>query len=96
MNFGIANSRKRPVAVIPGDANVVWLSTFCPYAIFPDTKGLFPRDLSVEVAFQVIESLAVVIGVGFAIVQVRQHRSEKHREAALVLMHAFFPNALFC
>lgn len=45
--------------------------------------------MSVEVAFQIIESLAVVIGVGFAIVQVRQHRREKRREAALVLMHSF-------
>jgi len=45
--------------------------------------------MSVEVAFQVIESLAVVVGVGFAIVQVRQYRREKHREAALELMHSF-------
>ena len=60
-----------PKAVIPSDANVAWISTFRPYAIFPCTNGLFPRDMSVEVAFQVIESIAVVIGVGFAIVQVR-------------------------
>ena len=45
--------------------------------------------MSVEAAFQVIEPLAVVIGVGFAIVQVRQHRHEKHRKAALGLMHSF-------
>jgi hypothetical protein len=45
--------------------------------------------MSTEGAFQVIESLAVVIGVGFAMVQVRQHRREKRSEAALVFMHSF-------
>jgi len=65
------------------------MSTFIQYAIFLDTNGLFPRDMSVEVAFQVIESLAVVFAVGFAIVQVRQYRRGKHRETALELMHSF-------
>ena len=45
--------------------------------------------MSVEIVFQVVESIAVVIGVLFAIVQVQQYRREKHREAALVLMHSF-------
>jgi hypothetical protein len=45
--------------------------------------------MSVEVIAQVIEALAVVIGVGFAMVQVRQYRREKRREAALELMHSF-------
>ena len=45
--------------------------------------------MSVEIVFQVVESIAVVIGVLFAIVQVRQYRREKHREAALELMHSF-------
>ena len=45
--------------------------------------------MSVELVFHVIESLAVVIGVGFAIVQIRQYRRRKNREAALELMHSF-------
>ena len=45
--------------------------------------------MSIELVFQVIETLAVVVGVVFAITQVRQYRQDKHREAALVLMHAF-------
>jgi hypothetical protein len=45
--------------------------------------------MSVEVVFQVIEALAVVIGVGFAIFQVRQYRREQQREAALELLHSF-------
>jgi len=45
--------------------------------------------MSYEIAFQAIEAAAVVTGVGFAIVQVRQYRREKSREAALLLMHSF-------
>lgn len=45
--------------------------------------------MSVEVIFQGIESIAVVIAVGFAIVQVRQYRRDKRREAAMELLHAF-------
>ena len=45
--------------------------------------------MSIEIFFQVIESIAVVIAVGFAIVQVRQYRRDKHREAAMELLHAF-------
>ncbi len=45
--------------------------------------------MSAEVVFQAIESIAVVIGVGFAMLQVRQYRRDKHREAALELMHSF-------
>ncbi len=45
--------------------------------------------MPVEVVFQVIESIAVVIAVGFAILQVRQYRRDKHREAAMELLHAF-------
>ena len=33
--------------------------------------------------------IAVVVGVGFAMVQVRQYRRDKHREAAMELLHAF-------
>ncbi len=45
--------------------------------------------MSVEVVFQVIEALAVVVGVGFAMIQVRQYRRDKHREAAMELLHSF-------
>ena len=45
--------------------------------------------MSVEEIFQIIEAIAVVIGVGFAMVQVRQYRRDKHREAAMELLHAF-------
>ena len=45
--------------------------------------------MPIEEVFQVIEALAVVIGIGFAMVQVRQYRRDKHREAAMELLHAF-------
>lgn len=45
--------------------------------------------MTVETVFLIVESIAVVIGVGFAIVQIRQYRREKHREAALELLHSF-------
>jgi hypothetical protein len=45
--------------------------------------------MSVEEIFQIIEAVAVVIGIGFAMIQVRQYRREKHREAAMELLHAF-------
>ena len=44
---------------------------------------------SVESVFQVIEALAVVIGVVFAMVQIRQYRRDKRREAAMELLHSF-------
>lgn len=58
-------------------------------AILARLQAKRDHALSVEVFFQVIETLAVVIGVVFAITQVRQYRQDKHREAALELMHAF-------
>jgi hypothetical protein len=45
--------------------------------------------VSVEVALQAIEAAAVVIGVGFAIVQVRQYRRDRRRAAAVELLHSF-------
>lgn len=45
--------------------------------------------MPVEVVFQIIEAVAVVIGVGFAMIQVRQYRRDKHREAAMELLHSF-------
>ena len=45
--------------------------------------------MSAEVIFQAVEAAAVVIAVGFAMVQVRQYRRDKHREAAMELLHSF-------
>lgn len=45
--------------------------------------------MSIELVAQVVEAVAVVIGVGFAMIQVRQYRRDKHREAALELLHSF-------
>ena len=45
--------------------------------------------MSIEVIFQMIEAVAVVIGVGFAIFQVRQYRREEYRESAVELLHSF-------
>ncbi|MCP5091899.1 MAG: hypothetical protein GY949_13345, partial [Gammaproteobacteria bacterium] len=45
--------------------------------------------MSVESIFQIIEALAVAVGVGFAMIQVRQYRRDKHREAAMELLHSF-------
>jgi hypothetical protein len=45
--------------------------------------------MSVEIVLQAIEAIAVVIGVAFAIVQVRQYRRDERREAAMELMHSF-------
>ena len=47
------------------------------------------NDMSIEEIFQIIEAIAVVVAVGFAMVQVRQYRRDKHREAALELLHTF-------
>lgn len=45
--------------------------------------------MSLEAWFQLIETVAVVIAVGFAILQVRQYRQDKNREAALILLNSF-------
>ena len=45
--------------------------------------------VSIETVFQGIEAMAVVIAVIFAIVQFRQYRREKRREACLELLHSF-------
>lgn len=45
--------------------------------------------MSAEVIFQAIEAIAVVIAVGFAMIQVRQYRRDKRREAAMELLHSF-------
>jgi hypothetical protein len=45
--------------------------------------------MSIEVISQIVEAFAVVVGVGFAIIQVKQFKLNKRREAALVLLHSF-------
>jgi hypothetical protein len=45
--------------------------------------------MSIDLVVQIVEAVAVVIGVGFAMVQVRQYRRDKHREAALELLRSF-------
>ncbi len=45
--------------------------------------------MSTEVVLQAIEAVAVVTGVGFAIVQVRQYRRDRRRTAAIELLHSF-------
>jgi hypothetical protein len=45
--------------------------------------------MSIEIVLQAIETLAVLTGVGFAIVQVRQYRRDRRRAAALELLHSF-------
>ena len=45
--------------------------------------------MSAEATFQAIEAIALVIALGFAILQVRQYRRDKHREAAIELLHSF-------
>ena len=45
--------------------------------------------MSAEAIFQAVEAIALVIALGFAILQVRQYRRDKHREAAIELLHSF-------
>ena len=45
--------------------------------------------MSIEIVFQIVEAIAVVIGVAFAIAQVRQFRRDQHRESAVELLHSF-------
>jgi hypothetical protein len=45
--------------------------------------------MSIEVIFQIVEALAVAIGVGFAIIQFRQYKQNKRHEAAIELLHSF-------
>jgi len=45
--------------------------------------------MNAEAYFQAVEAIALVIALGFAILQVRQYRRDKHREAAMELLHSF-------
>ena len=45
--------------------------------------------MSLETWFQLAEALAVIVAVVFAIIQIRQYRRDKSREAAMVLLKSF-------
>lgn len=45
--------------------------------------------MSLEAWFQLVEASAVVVAVGFAVVQLRQFRAGKNREAALLMLRSF-------
>lgn len=45
--------------------------------------------MTLEAWFQLIEAVAVVVAVGFAIIQVRQHERRQARESAMELLHSF-------
>ena len=45
--------------------------------------------MNAETMFQAVQAFAVVIGVGFAVYEVRRYRGERNREAAIELLHAF-------
>jgi hypothetical protein len=45
--------------------------------------------VNAETLFQAVQAVAVVVGVGFAVYETRRYRSERNREAAMELLHAF-------
>jgi hypothetical protein len=45
--------------------------------------------MSIEIALQAIQAAAVVAGIGFAIVQVREYRRDRRRSTAIELLHSF-------
>lgn len=45
--------------------------------------------MNAETLFQAVQAVAVVVGVGFAVYETRRYRSERNREAAMELLHAF-------
>ena len=45
--------------------------------------------MNLETFFQMIEALAVVFALGFALVQLRQHRWRQARDAAMELLGSF-------
>jgi hypothetical protein len=45
--------------------------------------------MSLEAWFQLAEALAVIVAVAFAVIQIRQYRRDKNREAAMVLLKSF-------
>ena len=45
--------------------------------------------MSAELFFQALEAIAVIAALGFAVVQVRQYRHDKRREAAFLMLQSF-------
>jgi len=45
--------------------------------------------MNADALFEGIQAAAVVVGVGFAVYEMRRYRSERNREAAMELLHAF-------
>lgn len=45
--------------------------------------------MTLEAVFQLIESLAVLVALGFGVHEVRRHRRRQWRESALELLHTF-------
>jgi len=45
--------------------------------------------MNLEAWFQLAEALAVIVAVAFAVIQIRQYRRDKNREAAMVLLKSF-------
>ena len=45
--------------------------------------------MNAETLFQAVQTCAVVIGVGFAVHEVRGYRRQRNREAAIELLHTF-------
>lgn len=45
--------------------------------------------MNAEAMFEGIQAAAVLVGVGFAVYEMRRYRSERNREAAMELLHAF-------
>ena len=45
--------------------------------------------MNLEAWFQLAEALAVIVAVVFALIQIRQYRRDKSREAAMVLLKSF-------
>jgi hypothetical protein len=61
-----------------------------PHPADPDIEGEEePPGMSLEDALQLVETLAVISALGFGLVQLRQYRLDKNREAALALLKSF-------
>lgn len=45
--------------------------------------------MNVELVLQAIQATSVLVGVGFAVYELRRYRRERYREAAIELLHTF-------
>jgi len=45
--------------------------------------------MNLQILFQAVEAIAVVVGVGFGVHETRRYRRDRNRDAALELLHAF-------